>query len=88
MKIITNAIVLVITITLLALTCRQTHAANILAFITDHSRSHCIIMDTLMKALVERNHNVSRLKLNLSFVAKKKLDSSGLEFYINELYCC
>lgn len=37
----------------------QTHSANILAFVTDHSRSHCIIMDTLMKALVERNHNVS-----------------------------
>lgn len=38
----------------------RAYSANILAFITDHSQSHCIIQKTLLKALVNRGHNVSR----------------------------
>lgn len=37
------------------------NSANILAFITDHSPSHCIIQKTLLKALVNRGHNVSEI---------------------------
>lgn len=52
-----NLVTLVTTIVILKN--HQTYSANILAFITDHSRSHCIIQETLMKALVKRGHNVS-----------------------------
>lgn len=52
-----NLIFLVLTI--VVLNNHQTYSANILAFITDHSRSHCIIQETLLKALAKRSHNVS-----------------------------
>lgn len=47
--------------TLVFLNNHRTYSANILAFITDHSRSHCIIQETLLKALVKRGHNVSEI---------------------------
>lgn len=37
----------------------RSYSANILGIITDHSRSHCIIQEALMKALAARGHNVS-----------------------------
>ncbi|KAG4078607.1 hypothetical protein HA402_011366 [Bradysia odoriphaga] len=51
----------------------QTYAANILAFITDHSPSHCIIQKTLLKALVNRGHNVTLVSMCSSKATIKTL---------------
>lgn len=44
----------------------QTYSANILGLVTDHSRSHCIIQEALMKALAARGHNVSNFVQHMS----------------------
>ncbi|KAG4079078.1 hypothetical protein HA402_001049 [Bradysia odoriphaga] len=38
---------------------KQAQSANILAFVSDHSRSHCIILESLLQALAQRGHNVT-----------------------------
>lgn len=63
LKLIFGVVVVVMTL----LTNHQTYSANILAFITDHSPSHCIIQKTLLKALVHRGHQVSEIRHRMQF---------------------